>query len=340
MDCAQVARDELLEKYLNGQLESELERELQVHLLECRECLALLETCEEARDELAGRAAVLAEVPEKPIRGAGRSRLPWLSPLPAALLAGVATVVIVAAVFVSRTGMWSGHGQQAKNGSNVSNGGVTPNVVSGVESKFPELAGLPSAEKDAVEQAISSRTISYPPYLAGLRGKSETLLGASSEDHPFRALEPVGEAVIEAHPAFRWQALAGAGTYSVVVFDTNAKLVQSSPALRVTEWKPSQPLKRGQVYQWQVTAVMGDGKSVIAPSFPQPKAKFRVVDEAKANELEQFRQTHPEAHLVLGILSAQAGLVKSGEQELAQVPGNSRDYDLAQALLRSVRELR
>jgi hypothetical protein len=33
------------------------------------------------------------------------------------------------------------------------------------------------------------------------------------------------------------------------------------------------------------------------------------------------------------------GLLKSGEQELAQVPGNSGDYDLAQALLRSVREL-
>jgi hypothetical protein len=150
----------------------------------------------------------------------------------------------------------------------------------------------------------------------------------------------VGEVVLEAHPIFLWQPLAGAVSYSVVIFDTNANQIQTSPATHSTSWKPAHPLQRGKVYQWQVRAVMGDGKPVVAPSFPKPEAKFRVLDQAKVDELRQFRQAHPESHLVLGILFAESGLLKDARSELGEIQQSDRNFELAQNLLRSVRELR
>src|SRR5262252_7504092 len=117
MDCEQIARDELVEKYLSGRLESPLERELQVHLLECHECLALLESCEAARDELASRAAILSELPNQQIRGSGRGWLEWFTPARTAALAGLATIVIVATVALVHSGLISGRDQQAGSGT-------------------------------------------------------------------------------------------------------------------------------------------------------------------------------------------------------------------------------
>jgi hypothetical protein len=337
MDCEQVEREELVEKYLSGRLEPPLERDLQVHLLECRECLALLETCEAARDELAAQAA---ELPANQARGSRPGWQAWFVPWRVAAFTGLGIAVIVTAVIAVRTRVISRRTPQVQNGGTAFTGSTT---TGGTEANFPELAALSSTEQAAVSQAIGGRMISYPADLGALRGKTGTLLGSSTSSSPearFQVLEPLGEVVIDASPVFRWQTLAGAGSYSVDVFDSNTNPVQSGSPRRAPQWKPPRPLKRGQTYEWQVTAAMRDGKSVIAPSFPQPKAKFRVLDEAKANELEQFRQAHPDSHLILGILYAQAGVLKTGERELAQVPANSRDFDLAQHLLHSLRESR
>ncbi len=53
-----------------------------------------------------------------------------------------------------------------------------------------------------------------------------------------------------------------------------------------------------------------------------------------------FRQAYPESHLVLGILYAEAGLLKDAERELDDIRENNHDFELAQSLLRNVRELR
>src|SRR5713226_9650614 len=78
MDCEQIARDELVEKYLQGRLEPALERDFQVHLLECPECLALLETCEDIRDDLAPQAAAIEQKSEKPFWSLGGLVVPRL----------------------------------------------------------------------------------------------------------------------------------------------------------------------------------------------------------------------------------------------------------------------
>src|SRR6266849_2080443 len=104
MNCQQVARDELVEKYLNGQLEPALERDFQVHILECPECLALLETCEDIRDDLAPQAATLEQKSEKPFWSLGG----LLVPRRTAALAGLVCMARVAALVGLRTGVIPG----------------------------------------------------------------------------------------------------------------------------------------------------------------------------------------------------------------------------------------
>ena len=333
MDCEQIARDELVEKYLQGRLEPALESDFQVHVLECPECLALLETCEDIRDDLAPRAAAIEQKSEKPFWSLGGLVVPRRT----AALAGLACLAVVVVAVGVRTGWIPGRGGH---GTDISKGGTVQPASGGLAAAFPEIAALSPAEQPAVWKVINSHNISYPSDLSDLRGKPGTLLGESPEGASFRVLEPVGEVVIDPRPLFHWEPLTGAVTYSVVIFNTSPNPVQTSTPLHLTQWKPPHPLQHGQVYQWQVTAVMSDGKSVIAPSFPSPKAKFRVIDQAKADELEQFRLAHPEAHLVLGILYTEAGLLKNGERELGDIPENSRDFELARHLLRSIRELR
>jgi hypothetical protein len=199
---------------------------------------------------------------------------------------------------------------------------------------------LPAEEKSAVFEAISQQKIRPPDVLTELQGRPETLLGHQEQDARFEVLEPLAEVVSDVKPEFRWQPLAGAATYSVAIFDANVNPVQSSPPLGVARWTAARPLKRGQVYLWQVTAKLSDGKSVSAPKPPRPEARFRVLDQRQADELSQFKATYPEAHLALGILYARAGLLQLGENELKQISESHPEYRLAQNLLKSIQQIR
>jgi hypothetical protein len=150
-------------------------------------------------------------------------------------------------------------------------------------------------------------------------------------------LAPVAEVVSETRPNFRWQPLPGATGYSVAIFDAGLNAVQISSTLHATQWQPVQPLQRGHFYQWQVTATMKDGTTVISPRPPSAEAKIQILEQAAADELERFRQAHPDAHLLLGILYAREGMLTEGETELAQVPSDDPRHDTAQILLESIR---
>jgi anti-sigma factor RsiW len=199
---------------------------------------------------------------------------------------------------------------------------------------------LSAKEQAAVLEVLSQQKIKPPDVLAGLRGTGETLLGGSPKGARFEVLEPLGEVVLDVRPLFRWRPLAGAISYSVAIFDPNLNPVQSSPALGITQWLADQPLPRGQTYLWQVTAKLGNGQTVSSPRPPSSEARFRVLDQERADELSLFQAIHPGAHLALGVLYAEAGLLKQGEQKLGQLPKSDPDYDLAQRLLKSIQEIR
>jgi hypothetical protein len=333
MNCAQVAEDELVEKYVSGRLEPPLQDDFEVHILECAKCRGDLETWEEVRSGLAARADEIRQD-----AGSLRRFRAWVTPLRVAGVAALASAALAIAIVGVR--IVARRSQGNSTASTTSPKTTSPPSTANTALDFPEIAALSVAEQRSVLEAIHSRNISYPPELAELRGRQETLMSDSQDGANFHVLGPLGEVVFDPRPLFRWQPVAGASGYSVTVFDPKLNLVQTSPALHAAQWRANRPLQRGQLYLWQVKATMSDGRSVISPSAPSPEAKFRILDQAKADQFEQFRQAHPDAHLVLGILYAQAGILEEAKRELKQLPQNDSNYPLAQQLLKSIERAR
>ena len=129
-------------------------------------------------------------------------------------------------------------------------------------------------------------------------------------------------------PAFRWRALAGAGGYTVKVFNQDFSVVAQSPTITTNTWRPMQPLPRGVVYSWQVTAIK-DGQEVKAPRPPAPQAKFKVLDAGTVAELQAARQQQTVSHLALGVLYARAGMLEQAERELNALLGANPESEVA-----------
>jgi hypothetical protein len=101
----------------------------------------------------------------------------------------------------------------------------------------------------------------------------------------------------------------------------------------------SEPLKRGEVYLWQVKAIK-DGRTVVTPSPPAPSAKFLVLGRAESDELSRARRDYGSSHLTLGLLYARSGLLDDAERELRALQRINPNSELARQLLKQIRELR
>jgi hypothetical protein len=128
--------------------------------------------------------------------------------------------------------------------------------------------------------------------------------------------------------------LDGAAGYVVEVYDAQFNPASSSPRLTAARWT-APPLARGQVYSWQVKAIR-DGQEFIAPGPPAPQAKFRILDQATAAEIARARRDYGPSHLLLGLLSARAGLLAEAEQEFRMLQKANPDSEVARKLLASV----
>jgi hypothetical protein len=198
----------------------------------------------------------------------------------------------------------------------------------------PGLAGLetlPPEHRARVRAALQAGVAEPPADLAELRGRAGVLMGSPPAES-FRLIEPLGTVTVSDRPAFRWSPLAGADAYTVAVADEDLRLVAQSPPVSGTEWTPATPLPRRRVYLWQVTARRG-AESATAPAPHAPPAKFRVVDEDTARLLDRVARERPDAHLVLGILYAQAGATAEAVRHLAQVPHSDRHATTARRTL-------
>jgi hypothetical protein len=98
-------------------------------------------------------------------------------------------------------------------------------------------------------------------------------------------------------------------------------------------------LARGQIYTWQLTASI-KGKQIRAPLPPAPEARFQVLSQAEAEQLEKAHSEHADSHLLLGILYARAGALDDAERELTALLAANPDSQLANELLSSVKQLR
>lgn len=204
------------------------------------------------------------------------------------------------------------------------------------EGKLSGADDLPPAYKNLVRQALTTGRIEKSSQLQGLTRPPSSLMGLENQKD-FSVLEPLGNVQLTDRTTFRWSAMEGATGYIVEVYDEKFTPVTSSPQLTNLTWTTTLP--RGHVYSWQVKAIK-DGEETTAPRPPAPQAKFRILDQAKANELENARRAYASSHLTLGLLYADAGLLREAEQEFRLLQNANPNSDLARNLLRQIQSLR
>lgn len=198
---------------------------------------------------------------------------------------------------------------------------------------------LPLAYQSLVKKALTTGRVERSLQLNGLNRPASALMSSEIPNKSFSLLEPVGSVLVTDRPTFRWSPIEGAVGYVVEVYDSrfNRVAMRSQPTNQA--WVASQPLARGEVYSWQVKATK-DGQEVTSPRPPAPQAKFRILDQAKVNELAKARRAYGSSHLTLGLLYADAGLLKESEQELLKLQNANSNSELVRKLLRHVQALR
>ena len=207
------------------------------------------------------------------------------------------------------------------------------------EGKLSEADNLPAGYQDLVKRALSGQRIDKSSQLQGLTRPPSALMGSNDQTGAFSVIEPGGNVLLSDRPAFRWTKLEGATGYVVEIYDDQFKLVSSSPQVTSLSWSTTQALPRGRVYSWQVKAIK-DGQEITSPLPPAPQAKFRVLDQAKANEIARAKRAYGSSHLMLGLLYAEAGLLREAEVELRLLRRANPDSEIAQKLLRKVQAMR
>jgi hypothetical protein len=203
--------------------------------------------------------------------------------------------------------------------------------------KLSGVDHLPPAYQQMVKSALTNQELEKSPLLAGLTPTGITPRGGGNEPGgKFSLIGPVRTLTLSDQPVFRWSRLKGAASYVVEIYDEEFDMVVTSPRITGQRWRTPQPLKRSGVYYWQVKAIK-DGRELVSPHPPAPQAKFLILDEAKANELERARQDYASSHLLLGLLYAQAGLLDEAEAEFRALQKANPNSAIADRLLQQIR---
>jgi anti-sigma factor RsiW len=205
------------------------------------------------------------------------------------------------------------------------------------EGKLSGVDHLPSAYRRMVKKALTDQKIERSLFLAelaqpGIRSRGE----GGARSGKFSVIEPAGVVILSDHPSFRWTPLDGATGYVVEVYDEWFNPLVTGPQITDHSWTAPQSLKRNGIYYWQVKAIK-DGQEYKAPRPPAPQAKFRILDEATADELTKARRAYASSHLTLGLLYAQAGLLDEAELEFQALLKNNPDSALGRRLLGQIR---
>ena len=204
------------------------------------------------------------------------------------------------------------------------------------EGRLTGADDLPPAYQNLVKKALGSQRVERSSQLEGLTRQSSSLMG-SDQGSEFSILEPVGNVLLTDRPTFRWSAMEGASAYVVEVYDQQFKLVASSPQQTQNSWTTTLP--RGNLYSWQVKATK-EGQEITSPRPPAPQAKFRVLDQGRASEIARAKRTHGSSRLTLGLLYAEAGLLREAEQEFRALRRANPNSDIARNLLRQIQAMR
>lgn len=204
--------------------------------------------------------------------------------------------------------------------------------------KLIGLEDLPETSRSLVQGVLANKTFSKPEVLDKLTAPSITLMDPTTRENTFGLLGPSGTVIATDRPNLRWQALAGATSYTVSVFDADFNLVTRSTPLTATQWT-TPALRRGMIYSWEVVAVR-DGQEVRSPVAPAPRAQFKILEADKLLELINLKKHRPISHLTLGLTYARFGLLVEAEGQLQILARENSNSPVASKLLRTVQEWR
>ena len=213
-------------------------------------------------------------------------------------------------------------------------------VVLDGNGKLSGVDHLPPVYQQMIKNALSSQRLEKPPLLAGLvRPDDLSMRGSDNQGNKFSAINPIGKVILSDRPTLRWSPLEGATGYVVEVYDAKLKQIITSPQLADTSWTTPQSLKRGGIYSWQVTAIKG-GEEFSSPRPPAPPAKFRILDETLANEIDQARRAYASSHLTLALVYTKAGLLDEAEHELRALQKANPKSVISLRLLANLKAMR
>lgn len=204
--------------------------------------------------------------------------------------------------------------------------------------KLIGLEELPEASRTLVRSVLTQKTLSKPEVLDKLTAPSITLLDPTARENTFGLLGPSGTVIETDHPNLRWQALTGATSYTVSVFDADFNRVARSEPQTASQWT-APTLRRGMIYSWEVVALR-NGQEVRSPVAPAPRAQFKILEAEKLRELTNLKKHSPISHLTLGLTYARFGLLAEAEGELQKLARENPNSPVATKLLRTIQEWR
>ena len=200
------------------------------------------------------------------------------------------------------------------------------------------LDEIPQNTRQEIAEALVAENVKAPATQTELAGGLIVLRG--SDNNPtFRLRSPARTVIISDRPSFEWEKLAGANSYRVSVGDLKGHEMAKSAELSADQmtWTPTIPLKRGEIYVWEVEATV-NGKKIVSPGTSAPQMKFKVLSESSAQELEQLKKVR--SHLALGVYYAREGMVVEAEQEFQILVRDNPGSPVLRKLLRQIRSWR
>ncbi|HSE43646.1 MAG TPA: zf-HC2 domain-containing protein [Acidobacteriota bacterium] len=302
---------EQLEQFVDDKLQGSERDIVESHLEICAECATVDRDLRQIKNELTSGSKII-----------------WWQP--ATKIAAAAAAIMIIALGIAVWKLQTQSQSAAMQIRDLRNQLATAKQIDTTKSNLP-----PDQEK-LVASVLTSRQLSIPSFVSDLIGQKGQLMG-SSTDQSFSLHSPVGTVVETTQPTFAWAELEGTNSYEVAVFDTDFRAVEKSGTIKTSNWKPSKPLQRGKSYAWQVIAER-NGEFVKSPIPPHPPAIFHVLEE---NKLKQFQemQKSTTSHLILGILSANLGLLDSAEAEF-HLASSGKSQKTAEDFLQQLNTLR
>lgn len=307
--------DEHLEPYVDGRI-AEIDREIvEGHIKSCGHCAAMLRDLQEFRELLEFESS----------RGDAASGF-WDRVTTAVranfrMLAFAASILLVIAVGIVIYNLISeGEKQQ-----------VAENLIPPVVENRAELPPVPSTEIDPTkaenappkDKEPEVADLVFPDFLKDLRAVRPGTLRGDAETKDINVTFPNGLAVRNT-PTLQWRPVVGAGRYEVAVFDQKDQKIGGNDAVTGTSWRP-QNLRRGQIYQWQVTAMSTNETRFIG------QGKFYLTSEAEESKIAKAPDPLNRAKVL-----AEAGLLRDAEAEIRIFLRTKPDSEAAKKYLRQI----